>query len=86
MLDHAGATCSSSATYFPWHCVILPEETFELRQRLLTLSLLKLKLKVEAVSEKKNTYTYMPLFYGAVYYTTNSFCENVLETAASYRW
>jgi len=58
---------------------MLPAETFEMRKRLLTVSLTKLGQNMEAILK-----SYKLLIYGDINYTVNSFRKTVLKTATHY--
>ena len=58
----------------PRHTVMLPAETFEMRKRLLTLSLAKPRQNIEAILK-----SYKLIIYGDIHYITNSFCKTVLK-------
>ena len=49
---------SSRATCCSWHSVMLPAETFEMRKRLLTLSLAQLRQKTEAILKNYELFIY----------------------------
>lgn len=55
-------------------CNITPVETFEMKQRLLTLSLEKPRRTAEAILKN-----YELFIYGDILYTNNSFCKYVLK-------